>query len=87
MDPMEIRVFKKEGDSNVLANATVTIPMEMGDIKISGIQVVKGKNGPFVSLPRQRYDKDGETQYADILELPLRLRREMHTRIFEELQL
>ena len=55
--PTEItaRAYPVAGDGPVLANLTFDIN---GCFAIRGAKLVKGKNGPFVSMP-QRQTKDG----------------------------
>lgn len=52
-------------ESKTLGSASVTID---GELVVSNISVVKGKNGPFISFPQRKgKDKDGKEKYFDIV--------------------
>ena len=59
------RVKIYEGRGRVLANMNITID---DCLAINGIKVVLGTKGIFISFPQTSYtDKDGTTQYRDIV--------------------
>lgn len=69
---LKVTVYKSTGDSNVLARVSVVI---LDAIAIKGIKIVKGPNGPFVSMPSKpkktkdgelAKDENGKTIYTDI---------------------
>ncbi len=50
-----VRLYRYEGDSKVKAFLDVSI----GDYLVKGLKLVDGKNGLFVSMPREK-GKDGK---------------------------
>lgn len=54
-NPFEVRVYLPKTTSDVLAYANVTVC-------VKGVRVVKGKDGPFVSMPRYK----AQGKYQDI---------------------
>lgn len=57
------RLNKTNGEGNVKAYASVVID---DAIVLTGIRVMDGNKGLFVSMPSRQYQQDGETKYADI---------------------
>jgi len=53
---VEARVFKNNGDSNILAGASITIE---NSFVVTGLKVINGSNGLFVSMPSRKTD-DGQ---------------------------
>lgn len=70
-------------ESKTLGSASVTLN---GEVVISNISVVKGKNGPFISFPQRKgKDKDGKEKYFDIAyPLTAELRNAITDAIFTE---
>ena len=63
MKVTRVKIF--EGKGNILANMNITLD---DCLAINGIKVVKGSKGRFISFPEISYkDKDGNTQYRDIV--------------------
>lgn len=63
MKVTRVKIF--EGRGSILANMNITLD---GCLAINGIKVVEGKKGRFISFPQTSYeDKDGNTQYRDIV--------------------
>ena len=63
MKVTRVKIF--EGRGGILANMNITID---DCLAINGIKVIKGKKGIFISFPQTSYeDKDGNTQYRDIV--------------------
>lgn len=58
-NPFEVRVYLPKTISDVLAYANVTV---CGLFAVKGVRVVKGKDGPFVSMPRYK----AQGKYQDI---------------------
>ena len=59
------RVKIYEGAGNILANMNITLD---DCLAINGIKVIEGSKGRFISFPQTSYkDKDGKTQYRDIV--------------------
>ena len=59
------RVKIYEGRGSVLANMNITLD---DCLAVNGIKVVLGTKGMFISFPQTSYkDKDGNTQYRDIV--------------------
>ncbi len=56
------RLVNLEG-SRVRAAASVNLA---GAFAIHGLKVVDSEKGLFVSMPQNRYEKEGRTQYSDI---------------------
>ena len=58
---LDIRIYPvKEAKGDTLAFASVAID---GAVAINGVRVVKGRNGPFVSMPQT---KDREGNHRDV---------------------
>lgn len=63
MKVTKVKIF--EGRGCILANMNITID---DCLAINGIKVINGKKGIFISFPQTSYeDKDGNTQYRDIV--------------------
>ena len=63
MKVTRVKIF--EGKGNILANMSITID---DCLAINGIKVIDGTKGVFISFPQTSYkDKDGYTQYRDIV--------------------
>lgn len=63
MKVTRVKIFKGRG--GILANMNITID---DCLAINGIKVIEGKKGRFISFPQTSYeDKDGNTQYRDIV--------------------
>ena len=63
MKVTRVKIF--EGRGGILANMNITLD---DCLAINGIKVIKGKKGIFISFPQTSYkDKDGNTQYRDIV--------------------
>lgn len=59
------RVKIYEGRGKILANMNITID---DSLAINGIKVIEGTKGRFITFPQTSYtDKDGNTQYRDIV--------------------
>ena len=56
---MEVKIRPIQNGSSVLADASVTLN---GCFAIRDIKVMKGNNGPFVSMPRQKVG----SEYRDV---------------------
>ena len=50
-------------DTNVLAYADLSIG---GAFAIKGIKIMNGSNGPFVSMPNYKVERDGQDEFRDI---------------------
>lgn len=50
-------------DNNVKAVASITIADAFA---FHGVKVIESKNGIFVSMPQNKYTKDGEQKYSDV---------------------
>lgn len=59
----KIQLVKGEGDNKSLkAFATLKI----ADVfVVKNLKVIEGKNGLFVSMPQEKYDKEGEAKWND----------------------
>ena len=63
MKVTRVKIF--EGKGNILANMNITLD---DCLAINGIKVIEGSKGRFISFPQTSYkDKDGNTQYRDIV--------------------
>ena len=63
MKVTRVKIFAGKG--NILANMNITLD---DCLAINGIKVVKGIKGRFICFPQISYkDKDGNTQYRDIV--------------------
>lgn len=63
MKVTRVKIF--EGKGNILANMNITID---DCLAINGIKVIEGTKARFISFPQTSYkDKDGNTQYRDIV--------------------
>jgi len=61
----ECRLIQK---GSLLAEATVTLRTELGDLNIKRCLIVDGKDGePFVTLPQKQYQKDGQNKYQKLV--------------------
>lgn len=59
------RVKIYEGRGKILANMNITID---DSLAINGIKVIEGTKDRFITFPQTSYtDKDGNTQYRDIV--------------------
>jgi DNA-binding cell septation regulator SpoVG len=64
MPRYNITVHKmKDEDTNVLAYADLSIG---GAFAIKGIKIMNGSNGPFVSMPNYKVERDGQDEFRDI---------------------
>jgi len=55
----EVKVYPQNGGSSLLARGSFVLA---GAVKIN-FAYINGKNGPFVSLPQDKVEKDGQTNY------------------------
>ena len=63
MKVTRVKIF--EGKEHILANMNITID---DCLAVNGIKVIAGTKGRFISFPKTSYkDKDGNTQYRDIV--------------------
>ena len=63
MKVTRVKIF--EGKGHILANMNITID---DCLAVNGIKVIEGTKGRFISFPQTSYkDKDGNTQYRDIV--------------------
>jgi DNA-binding cell septation regulator SpoVG len=61
----DIRIFKLNGGTNLLAKASITIN---NVLVITGLKVIRTKNGDLmVGFPSESYQKNGKTEYKDIV--------------------
>ena len=78
MNITEVRVYKVESDS-LVAFATVTLDNEF---VITGLKVIKGKNGLWVSMPSKKV----EEEYKDIVfPITKEARKTLQDRVLSEL--
>ena len=69
-------------------SAGQTVSTKWGDIVLERLRVMKKENQePWLALPQASYFKDGEKRYQNVLQLPLRLKRQIEAKAFEELGL
>ena len=54
---------------SLIAEARVTIRTELGDLNIKKVNVIEGKEGPFVTFPQESYTKKGsnEKKYVSLV--------------------
>lgn len=63
MKVTRVKIFLGRG--TILANMNITID---DCLAVNGIKVIEGSKGRFISFPQTSYkDKDGNTQYRDIV--------------------
>ena len=69
MTVSEIRVFPVGGGSQLKAKANVTLHAPNGiEISIKGLRIHDdGVKAPWVGVPTERYQKNGKTEYAEML--------------------
>lgn len=78
---IKVRVtpYTKEG-RNIRAMASATI----GDFHINNITILKGNNNLFVSYPSKAYEKNGQKQYQEIIELAPPIRQMVNGMLLNE---
>lgn len=60
--------LSKKAGSKILADASVTFRHpQFGDLVVKKIRVIQGPDGEFVSLPQNKYQKEGVDQYSPIV--------------------
>lgn len=59
----DVKIWKNEQGGNTKAYASITFE---GAFVVTGLKVVEGKNGLFVSMPSRKVQKDGNDEYKDI---------------------
>lgn len=57
----DIRIWPTQNNSSVKANGSFVV----AEAFVVKFALMSGKEGPFVSLPSEKYIKDGETKYSD----------------------
>lgn len=57
------RINKTNSEGNIKAYASVVLD---DALVLTGIKVVEGSNGLFISMPSRQYEQNGEKKYADL---------------------
>lgn len=55
----EVKCWPKQNAGNILGNGSFIF----GGVLKCNFTLIKGKDGPFISLPQTSYQKDGKTEY------------------------
>ena len=66
MNKFYVHNLRKQENGKVKAYADITVG---NAITLRGIKLIAGEEGEFVAMPSRRYEKDGETKYANIFHL------------------
>ena len=78
----DVRVYPlSKPAGTLLANASITIA---GAFAIK-VKIVSTKKGTMISMPSQKYEKDGETKYSDLaFPITKEAREEMMSKVLAE---
>ena len=63
LEVTDMRVYPASNAGKLLATATITLN---GCLVLKKLKVIEGKKGPFVAMPSEMYEVDGEKKYTDI---------------------
>lgn len=77
LEVTDMRVYPASNAGKLLATAAITLN---GCLVLKKLKVIEGKKGPFVAMPSEMYEVDGEKKYTDIFFL---LEAEARTKLEE----
>ena len=76
----------KKVDNFDSLRAFVDIAINEGDITIKGLRIIQDEKGLWVGYPQSKYQKNGQTKYAPIIEVSDDIKRHFQQAILEAYQ-
>lgn len=86
MKVTKISVFPVNGNSKLKAKCNVSLSFENDwEVSIKGLRIHDdGVLAPWVGVPTEKYEKNGATQYAEMLWLNQKVQSDLYPKIIAE---